>query len=329
MYIPKESTLNIGEQSSLRNICAGLINRKELNKELEFVHFISYQALINRLDNSEFEQIQQLAFLGFPVVPCWKVTSLEDIRSIFQKYLTIWRKNWLYETDGLVITVDDSQLFNDIDNRWEVNHHHHYAIAIKPPAEGGETKLQEINWQMSRQGKLIPVAIFDPIVLKSVQIQRATLHNYRFMKNLQLCVNDILYIERANEVIPYVKSNLSCNPADTFRNEKAQFFIPTTCPYCNTPLQEEGVHLLCSYTGCAEKSIQKIIYWVKQANIEQVAEKTIRALFNAHIITSILDLYSLSKETLLQLEGFAEKKSLFFSSRARKVENNDHNRAVK
>lgn len=305
LYLPKNTEYDT-KGKPLRNNCVGLINRKEGQDDLKYVRFVSYQISENASSASESGKIELLAKEGFHTVTFSRVSSVDEINDYYNQYIDHNRDKWLYETDGLVIAVNDNTLHEEIDSRWVVDHHHHYAIAFKPPAASKETALKDIEWQISRQGNAVPVAVFDPVVLGGATLERASLHNFSFVESLLLEKGDVLVIERANDVIPYVRANKSNEKrqADTFTSE----LIPQWCPSCSKSLDVFGVHLKCTNKECPEQLIQKIIYWVKEADIEQVAIGTIRSLFKFGKIKNIRDIYNLKSEDFENLEGFGDKK---------------------
>jgi len=305
LYLPKNTDYDT-KGKPLRNNCVGLINRKEGQEDLKFVRFVSYQISENTCSPTESGKIELLNKEGFHTVSFSRVSSVDEINDYYNQYIDHNRDEWLYETDGLIITVNDNTLHDEIDSRWVVDHHHHYAIAFKPPAAFKETKLKDIEWQISRQGNAVPVSVFDPVVLGGAKLERASLHNFSFVESLLLEKGDVLVIERANDVIPYVRANKSIEKreADSFVSD----LIPQWCPSCGNTLIESGVHLKCTNKECPEQLIQKIIYWVKEADIEQVSIGTIRSLFKSGKIKNIRDLYNLKSEDFENLEGFGDKK---------------------
>ncbi len=350
LYLPKNGNIVQTGGRPLRNICAGLINRKEQSpEEMRQLRFIAYQCPQQRLANSEYQQVLQLAKLGFHTVES-KQTTIAQLKTYYQLYLNELRQIWPYETDGLIICLDDSQLFAAIDALWVVSHHHHYAIALKPPAESGTTLLREVHWQLGRQGRLSPVAEFLPLNLASAMIERASLHNYANVKRLNIQRGDILEVERAGDVIPYVQNNLgslldnlqshnlpedfalNCyanskehNPipiqeACLFAKKICEQFgrstIPQQCPSCSGALHEQGVDLICPNRSCPEQVVQRILFWVKQSSMEHVAEQSIRQLYQQGKLYCLQDLYNLTAEDLGQIPGYAEKKiNRFLSER--------------
>ena len=315
LYLPKNTEYDT-KGKPLRNNCVGLINRKEGKDDLKYVRFVCYQINASESSTTESGKIELLKKEGFHSVTFSRVSSAEEINDYYTRYIDFNRDEWLYETDGLVIAVDDNSIHEEIDNRWVVDHHHHYAIAFKPPAAFKETELKDIEWQVSRQGNVVPVAIFNPVVLGGATLERASLHNFSFVESLMLEKGDVLVIERANDVIPYVRSNKSNGDrvADSFISD----IVPQWCPSCSKPLTISGVHLKCSDKECPEQHIQKIIYWVKEADIEQVSIGTIRALYNFGKIRNIRDIYNLTEKDFENLEGFGEKKISNFISEVHK-----------
>lgn len=304
LYLPKDTKYDT-KGKALRNNCVGLINRKENREELKYVRFVCYQIVGNHNIVTESKKIETLRADGFHVVDFNVLKTGPEISKYYKDYLDSKRSEWNYETDGIIITVNDNTIHDEIDSRWVVDHHHHYNLAFKPPSEGKETKLLDIEWQVSRQGNIIPVAMFTPIHIGGAKLERATLHNFLNVKSLNLKRGDMLYVERANDVIPYVKENLSnTGREDNFISD----LIPGTCPSCGFKVTEQGVHIKCENINCNEIVIQQIIYWVKEADVDGVAEGTLRALYREGKIKSVKDLYLLKYEDLLGLDGFGDKK---------------------
>jgi DNA ligase (NAD+) len=293
------------------------VNRKENREDLRYVRFVSYQTARWNPSASEAGIIHWLKQQGFHTVEYHEARSRADIESFYNDYLQGYRDQWLYETDGLILTVDDNSLHSEIDSRWVVDHHHHYALAIKPPSASKKTRLKAVDWQVSRQGALIPVALFEPIELGGATLARASLHNRAFVESMALQLGDELLIERANDVIPYVKENLSSSmrEGESFMSNLA----PSHCPVCGSAVVEEGVHLKCSNLECPERKIQTVLYWVKESGMDQVAEATIRLLFDKKIIANVSDMYKIEASDLEGLDGFGDKKIYNFLTQLEKV----------
>lgn len=316
LYLPRDTAYDTGGRP-LRNNCAGLINRKENREDLRHVRFVAYQSSRWKPCPGEGAVITWLKDKGFHTVEHFSISSREELALYYQDYLDRLRDSWLYETDGLIIMVDDNRLHGEIDSRWVVDHHHHYALALKPPAASRKTKLKDVEWQVSRQGNLIPVALFEAVSLGGAVLSRASLHNLDFVKSMALQIGDELLIERANDVIPYVRENLCAS------GREGELFlstlIPSCCPVCRGEVEEEGVHLKCKNPGCPERTIQTILYWVQESGMEQIAEATIRLLHEQGFLRKISDLYRITRENLEGLEGFGEKKTANFLTQIEKA----------
>ncbi|HOP28966.1 MAG TPA: hypothetical protein PKZ64_05310 [Spirochaetota bacterium] len=312
LYLPRNTEYNTSGKP-LRNSCVGLINRKENRGDLRYVRFAVYQVMGIEEINLESERIKLLADNGMNAVNYFTASDISEIEEYYNSYMNEYRDQWEYETDGLILSVDDRRLFDEIDSMWVVDHHHHYSIALKPPSQSRETRLREIIWQVSRQGNLVPVALFEPVVIGGAKLERATLNNYENVLRLKVQRGDTLVVQRANDVIPFVQENRSSHGRTDFNDE----LVADECPSCKSKPVRSGVHLRCVNPACEEQSIQRIIYWVKSCDIENVAEATVRTLFSLGRVKNIRDLYNITEKDFEGVEGFAEKKIANFINEMR------------
>ncbi len=197
---------------ALRNICSGLVNRKDTGlADLKYVHFVAYE-LIGKTFKTVKEKLEWLEKEGFNVVDFdLNFKTQKELDSIYDKYLNKYRNEWKFETDGLVVIVNEIDKHNDINSLYTVEHHNHYNIALKPPVESKETVLESIEWNVTRYGTLVPVAIFKPVVIDNRTIGRASLSNLDNVLRLKLEKGDKIEVEVANMVIPYLTKNISKN----------------------------------------------------------------------------------------------------------------------
>jgi len=316
LYLPKNTKLANPENKPLRNVAVGLINRKDAGLEnLRYIHFVAYQVLgqiitdsvaphlLQEVSSYENYKLKWLEENEFEAIWWGGFSKLQiSLATFFEEYLEKFRDSWLYESDGLVITVNNNKLWDKIDSRYEVSHHHHYNIALKPPSQGKETILEGVEWNVSRQGKVIPVALVRPIILGGTTVSRCTLNNYENVLNLKLHIGDKVLIERAGDVIPFFKENLSTH------SECGKDIIPTHCPSCDIELKVGGVHLVCGNSLCKEPQVLKIVHWVRNCEMEQFSEASVRALFNAGKLWDIVSLYNLDKDDFTGVSGFASSK---------------------
>jgi DNA ligase (NAD+) len=138
IYIPKNTRMETNGKP-LRNIAAGLVNRKDDKTNCEHLNFVAYW-----ISKSEFKTLSEdLTFLAkdFNALFPQLFSSITQIESFFEEYKTSLREKWIFETDGLVIQVNDKTLYGSIDSKYVVDHHHHYNIALKPSSESAITTL--------------------------------------------------------------------------------------------------------------------------------------------------------------------------------------------
>lgn len=285
----------------LRNAVTGLINRESDTTQTHHLSLVVYQVVNGNFQTVE-DSLKVLLSEGFFVVN-WDIETW--IADYYDKYLNSYRESFIYETDGIVLVVNDLTHYIRINNLYKDNDHHFYTnYALKPPSKTALTTLKEIQWNISRSGNLIPVGVFNTVIINGAHIRRATLNNLENVQEMKLYPGDDITVVLANEIIPNILENNSKGLliSDFYRN------VPTNCPHCQTPLIKKGVHLHCPNKNCKEQIIQKIIYWVKESDTENVAEGTLRALFDKGVITSIKDLYTVTEDDLQGIEGFKEKK---------------------
>lgn len=303
LYLPKNSNIPNPEKKPLRNMCTGLVGRKGEKHSLEdlkFVHFISYQIVGSDIE-TESDKMKWLN--KYFEIGQYKVLKAKDIEDYYNQYLDILRSEWQYETDGLVLTINDNTKWDAINSKYEISHHAHHNIAFKAPSEAMETILTGIEWNVSRQGKLIPVALFESVNLGGANTSRCTLNNFQNVVNLKLHKGDKILIQRANDVIPYFQENLSKHSLPGVD------LIPTYCPSCNSKLKVEGIQLVCKNSECEEQKILIIDHWITNIGVENFSESSIRTLFEHKKIKCIADLYHLSSTSLKDIPGFGESKT--------------------
>lgn len=299
LYLPKDTKFPNQENKPLRNIAVGLVKRKTGREDIKHVKFIAYQLLCEKPHKTEYDKVAELKELKFDTIEIQRVKTINEIETYYNKYQSTLRSDWGYETDGLVIVVDDISMHKVIDGKYEVSHHHHYNIALKPPAEFKETEVIDVEWNISRHGNLIPVVILKPVIIGGAKIQRVTANNYQNIENLDLCYGATVLITRANDVIPYLK--------EVVKNGTSSITIDK-CPSCGSKLVRNGVHISCKNANCKEVNFQKIMYWVYQCKMDGVSDATIRMLFDENVIKDIKSLYNIKYSSLNCLNGLGDKK---------------------
>ncbi|MBU2772454.1 DNA ligase [Acidithiobacillus ferrooxidans] len=175
-----------------------------------------------------------------------KDTILRDIAHISEDI----RKNTPYDTDGIVIEVEEPELRAALGS---TNHHHRWQIAYKTKGETAETTVTGVVWQTGRTGRITPVIEIEPVELSGATIRRATAHNFQKARKDGLGVGSRVTMIRSGEVIPFIMDVLSPAPLD----------VPTACPCCNGPVEEDGEYLTCVNPHCEAQAEGAISHFFK------------------------------------------------------------------
>jgi DNA ligase (NAD+) len=259
---------------------------------------------VGHRDGVEFEtQSQMLAWLrerGLRTNPyAERFESIDDVAAACVE----WEKRRLeldYEIDGVVIKVDSL----DQQRRLGVLHQRpRWARAYKWAPMTAVTRLLDIRIRVGRTGALNPWAIMEPVQVGGVTVTRATLHNEEDINRKGIRAGDDVIVQRAGDVIPQI-----VGPAGAHRRGTKEFRMPTHCPLCGAEIvkpEGEAMHR-CPNRACPSRGLETLINWTGVADIDGVGEQTIRVLWEQGLVRSLPDLYRLTKEQLLELEGFAE-----------------------
>ena len=248
----------------------------------------------------QLEVLEWLRGRGFRTNPY--AERLETVEEVAEACLA-WetrRAELDYEIDGIVIKVDSL----DQQRRLGALHSRpRWARAFKWAPMTARTKLLKIMIRVGRTGALNPWAILEPVEVGGVTVSRATLHNEEDINRKEIREGDVVVVQRAGDVIPQI-----VGPAGPHRPGTKRFRMPKTCPLCGTDIvKPEGeVKHRCPNNACPSRGLETLITWTGVADIEGVGEQTIRLLWDKGLVRSLPDLYRLTKEQLLELEGFAE-----------------------
>ena len=248
--------------------------------------------------DSHYANLQAAAAWGFQISVQMRLAhTLEDIYD----YIDYWdteRRNLPVATDGIVLKVNSLAQQRALgmtakSPRW--------AIAYKFKAEQEETILRQVVFQVGRTGAVTPVANMDPVHLAGTQVRRATLHNADFMAQLHLHVGDRVLVEKGGEIIPKIVDNVTPNHPDAIP------FI-TRCPVCGTPLvryEGESAYYCPNESGCPPLLLGRIEHFIsrKAMNINSLGPETVDALYRTGLIADAADMYGLTEEQLLTIEG--------------------------
>jgi len=253
---------------------------------------------------SQSKTLDRLRELGFPVNPhSRRCASFEEVRAFLDEWESK-RRELGFETDGVVVKVDDRALQEKLgatakSPRW--------ALAYKFPAEEKTTVVRDITFQVGRTGVLTPVAHLDPVLLAGTTVKRATLHNYEDLSRKDVRVGDTVVVEKGGDVIPkVVRVLLDRRPADA-----APFAMPAVCPVCGDPVaREEGeVATRCVNPACPAVVREALRHFCtrRAMDIEGLGEKLVDQLVTAGLLTDVASIYGLESKDLVELERWGEK----------------------
>ncbi|MFN8380703.1 MAG: NAD-dependent DNA ligase LigA [Anaerolineales bacterium] len=301
-----------GEKTYLnpRNTAAGSL--RQLDPQLTAsrpLTLLVYQIVYSEggtVPTSQWELLEYLKALGFPVADVAK--RFNDLESAIA-YTETWnegRDKLAYEADGMVIKIDDLNLAADLGF---VGKDPRGAIAFKFPAREVTTTLNDIGVAVGRTGVLTPYAMLEPVEIGGVVVERATLHNFDFISEKDIRVGDRVLVKRAGEVIPYVIGPV----VDARSGKEKTYKPPKKCPACGQAVEhfEGEVAWYCVNAACPAQLLRNIEHFVSRGAMDIVGlgYKIVEQLIEEGLVKDVADLFTLTKDQLLELEGFADKKA--------------------
>ena len=271
-----------------RNGVAGLILTKQIQKtHLKYIIPIYYE-ILSESNGTEQEKLEYLKSLGLEI-PKYEIKNNKDINGeLLTKIYVSWTTstNEGYDIDGLVISPTMYQRENIKKPKRK--------IAFKVNEDAHRTKILNINWEISRTGRLIPVAQVEPVEISGSVVSNVTVNNATYLQSKGIDEGAHVGIIKANQVIPKI--------IEIYKSVKAR--LPKKCPSCTEELTWEGVDLICLNPECPARNIKQVYHFIKTMGLKNVAQQTIDNL-NIHTIQELL---SLTRDEILSHTGFGEKK---------------------
>lgn len=302
-----QELIEIGETpySNPRNTASGSLKLQDSAEVAKRpLDCLLYFVIGNNLPfKTQFEGLQKARDWGFKVPTQSKLAK--NLSEVFE-YINYWdkhRHDLPYETDGVVIKVNNLQHQEELgytakSPRW--------AMAYKFKAEQVTTKLNAISYQVGRTGAITPVANLEPVQLAGTIVKRASLHNADQIEKLDIRIGDEVFVEKGGEIIPKIIAVAKRG------NQPEPTKYITHCPECQTELvrsEGEANHFCPNFYGCPPQIIGRIQHFItrKAMDIDGLGGETVALLFNAGLVTNYADLYELKKEQIIPLERMAEK----------------------
>jgi DNA ligase (NAD+) len=250
---------------------------------------------------SHWQELQWLREHGFRTNPfAERFESIDDVAAACRDWER--RRSELdYEIDGIVIKVDSIPQQRELGS---LHQRPRFARAFKWAPMTAVTRLNTIMIRVGRTGALNPWAVLEPVEVGGVTVSRATLHNEDDINRKDIREGDDVIVQRAGDVIPQI-----VGPAGKHRSGTKPFKMPARCPLCGVDVvkpEGEAMHR-CPNRACPSRGLETLINWVQAAaDIEGVGEQSVRRLWDEGMLRSLPDLYRLTAEQLMQLDGYGE-----------------------
>ena len=296
--------------ANVRNAAGGSLRQLDPNVTKErkldqFAYTIVNPEVYNL--NSQIEVLEYLKKLGFNVNPHYRhCKTIDEVIDYIKEYDTL-RKDLDYATDGIVIKVNEFDLYDTIGYTVKVPK---WAAAYKFPAEIVTTRLKDIIFTVGRTGIITPNAVLDPVLIAGTTVARATLNNEDFIISRDIRIGDMVRVRKAGEIIPEVVD------VDLSRRTTSlpPFKMIECCPVCGSRLQREDFEAehYCKNPDCGGRILEGIIHFASRVamDIEGLGEKQIEQLYDLGYLKDISDIYLLEnyKQEILMLDRYGEKK---------------------
>jgi DNA ligase (NAD+) len=297
------------EHTDPRNLAVGSLKCDDVKvTEARQLSFFAYKACTNTKYfpfENYVEELKFLSYLNFPTVPYCTMTSYSEVIKYF-KMLETGRTLLDYKVDGMVVCLNDSKRNEHMGH---TDHHPRYSICLKFEAEAATTTVRRIDWSMSRNGTLTPVAVFDPVVLAGATITCAKAHNISFLTENNINIGNSITIVRSGDVIPkIVAGDTEANKVNVVCDS-----IPNQCPYCNSKAviaKEVNTYTLrCTNNDCWKRTSLKLEHFLKEVGVKGVGEAILdTAVKSKYNITTLKRLYT--PEFLLSFDSYVIAKKI-------------------
>ncbi len=291
-----------------RNAAAGALRNLDI-RETKKRNLTAYFYDIGYKEGNQFENYREMiSFIedkGFLTDGFFKeADTFVEVEEII-KEIEDTRDDLNFDIDGVVVAIDDIETRDLLGYtvkfpRW--------AIAYKFEAEETTTTVLDVEWNVGRSGRVNPTAILEPVELVGATIKRATLNNMDDIRRKNVKIGSEVLLRRSNDVIPEILQALEGEAS----GEEIEIKAPKNCPSCGTKLIEIGAHIFCENTlSCKPQLLKSIVHFSSRdaMNIEGLSEKTAEQLFDKLNIKNLSDIYSLTKDDLLTLDLFKDKRA--------------------
>ncbi|HFI0419587.1 TPA: NAD-dependent DNA ligase LigA [Streptococcus suis] len=312
-YMPKASFDRVNQQrqeageaefANPRNAAAGTLRQLDTGVVAQrgLATFL-YQEASPSEATSQSQVLKKLDSLSFVTNHDYQLADTIDEVWAFIEKMAERRDDLPYEIDGIVIKVNDLAIQEELGftvkaPRW--------AVAYKFPAEEKEAQILSVDWTVGRTGVVTPTANLSPVQLAGTTVSRATLHNVDYIAEKDIRIGDTVIVYKAGDIIPAV-----LKVVDKYRKDQEVMPVPSQCPSCQSDLQhyEDEVALRCINPICPSQLMSKLEHFASRdaMNIAGLGSSIVEKLFLAGLVKDVADIYKLTVDDLLTLDGFKEK----------------------
>lgn len=293
-----------------RNAAAGSIRQLDSSMAAARplgMYLYDIDAIEGEMPKTQDEELAFIASLGLPVEPNHlRAVSIEEIIDFWKKWQGKAREKLDYQIDGIVVKVDERAYQRVLGHTGKAPR---YAVAFKFPAEQVTTVVEDITLQVGRTGKLTPVAHLSPVSVAGSTVARATLHNEDFIRGLDIRIGDTVILQKAGDIIPEIVQVLP-----EFRNGKEKpWRFPKKSALCGGDgsierVPGESAHR-CTASGSFAVNSRKLAHFCGKSafDVDGMGKQTVQTLMEHELIAEPADIFELTRDELLLLEGFKDK----------------------
>lgn len=309
VFISKENfekinAISEGKYVNARNLASGTVRQLDssiaANRNLDVFVYGLVEPQSHGL-NTYYDSMQFLKSKGFKInEKIKKIDSIEEVITYIDE-LILSRDKLSYGIDGIVIKVNEIDIQNKLGFTAK---YPKWAIAYKFAAIEKETKIKDIFLTVGRTGKVTPNALLEPVFVDGSTISKATLHNFEYIKEKDIRVNDIAVVIKAGDIIPRVERIILEKREATSQ----EYVFPKNCPDCNQSLEQKSQDYFCVNINCPSRVLEYIGYFAEKSkmNIDGLAGGILVRLIDNGLVNKPLDLFTLKEKDLLNIEGFAQ-----------------------
>ena len=286
------------EVKSQRNCASGIAQRKSQKDLTSFLTFVAFDIIFDNNSKIDYNtKLNYLSSIGFNIPDNRIIKSELDIEN-FIEYYKEHQEDASILTDGLVFRINTQKIYEDLGI---VGKYPNGSKCFKFASEEGITKINNIIYDVGMSGKISFIGEIEPIYLSGGLLTRCTLDNAKNIINMRLGIGSDIILKRANEIIPKITKVIT----------EKEYKLPTQCPFCHTELiwSDTNIDLYCKNPLCEGIFLKKVNHFVKTLEIDGLSDKTILKLYNKGYLESVADIFSISSNAFMNLDGFKRTSS--------------------